>query len=56
MVQGDLAPGIHRVRVAHATPNRLYCQPMAQGVGAEDAEARPGGKARELRVISPPLF
>ena len=25
LVNGDLAPGIHRVRVAHATPNRLYC-------------------------------
>jgi len=25
MVKDDLAPGIHLVRVAHATPNRLYC-------------------------------
>jgi tRNA-2-methylthio-N6-dimethylallyladenosine synthase len=25
MIQGDLQPGIHRVVVAHATPNRLYC-------------------------------
>jgi len=25
MVRGDLEPGIHRVQVAHATPNRLYC-------------------------------
>jgi tRNA-2-methylthio-N6-dimethylallyladenosine synthase len=25
IVQGTLAPGIYRVRVAHATPNRLYC-------------------------------
>ncbi|HEX8184598.1 MAG TPA: tRNA (N6-isopentenyl adenosine(37)-C2)-methylthiotransferase MiaB, partial [Blastocatellia bacterium] len=25
MAKGDLAPGIHCVRVAHATPNRLYC-------------------------------
>jgi tRNA-2-methylthio-N6-dimethylallyladenosine synthase len=25
MVKGDLAPGIHQARVAHATPNRLYC-------------------------------
>jgi tRNA-2-methylthio-N6-dimethylallyladenosine synthase len=25
MVRGDLEPGIHRVTVAHATPNRLYC-------------------------------
>jgi len=25
MVKGNLAPGIHQVHVAHATPNRLYC-------------------------------
>jgi tRNA-2-methylthio-N6-dimethylallyladenosine synthase len=25
LINGELAPGIHRVRVAHATPNRLYC-------------------------------
>lgn len=25
VVQGDFAPGIHTVYVAHATPNRLYC-------------------------------
>ncbi len=35
MVQGKLGPGIHRVRVAHATPNRLYCLPA---VGNQIAE------------------
>jgi len=25
LIKGDLAPGIHQVFVAHATPNRLYC-------------------------------
>jgi tRNA-2-methylthio-N6-dimethylallyladenosine synthase len=25
LVNGDLPPGTHRVSVAHATPNRLYC-------------------------------
>ena len=25
LVKGSLPPGIHRVHVAHATPNRLYC-------------------------------
>jgi tRNA-2-methylthio-N6-dimethylallyladenosine synthase len=35
MVQGALGPGIHRVRVAHATPNRLYCLPA---VGNQIAE------------------
>lgn len=25
IIEGDLAPGIHRAKVLHATPNRLYC-------------------------------
>jgi tRNA-2-methylthio-N6-dimethylallyladenosine synthase len=25
LIKGELAPGIHQVFVAHATPNRLYC-------------------------------
>ncbi|HEY3138344.1 MAG TPA: tRNA (N6-isopentenyl adenosine(37)-C2)-methylthiotransferase MiaB [Blastocatellia bacterium] len=25
LIRGDLAPGIHQVYVAHATPNRFYC-------------------------------
>lgn len=29
IVEGDLAPGIHRAVVAHATPNRLYCKSEA---------------------------
>jgi tRNA-2-methylthio-N6-dimethylallyladenosine synthase len=36
MVRGELSPGIHRVRVAHATPNRLYC-------AMDDAAFAPGG-------------
>ncbi len=36
VVQGTLAPGIHRVRVAHATPNRLYC---SSEVGGQVLEA-----------------
>jgi len=31
MVQGDLEPGIHRVWVGHATPNRLYCRTSREG-------------------------
>ncbi|HWP42370.1 MAG TPA: tRNA (N6-isopentenyl adenosine(37)-C2)-methylthiotransferase MiaB [Blastocatellia bacterium] len=31
IIEGDLAPGIHRVVVAHATPNRLYCRTTADG-------------------------
>jgi len=27
LVKGNLAPGLHQVRIAHATPNRLYCTP-----------------------------
>jgi tRNA-2-methylthio-N6-dimethylallyladenosine synthase len=30
IVKGDLAPGIHRVLVAEATPNRLYCKAGAE--------------------------
>jgi tRNA-2-methylthio-N6-dimethylallyladenosine synthase len=49
LIKGDLEPGIHRATVAHATPNRLYCQ--AQGV--ENRE--PVTRKRELKVISLPL-
>lgn len=31
LVTGNLAPGIHQVHVAHATPNRLYCTPEPSG-------------------------
>jgi tRNA-2-methylthio-N6-dimethylallyladenosine synthase len=45
IVQGRLAPGIHRVRVAHATPNRLYCS-------SEIGSQRPGaGKGQALPVL-----
>jgi tRNA-2-methylthio-N6-dimethylallyladenosine synthase len=30
LVKGDLGVGIHRVTVAHATPNRLYCAPAGK--------------------------
>jgi tRNA-2-methylthio-N6-dimethylallyladenosine synthase len=30
LVKGDLEVGIHRVTVAHATPNRLYCAPAGK--------------------------
>ncbi|HXG91895.1 MAG TPA: tRNA (N6-isopentenyl adenosine(37)-C2)-methylthiotransferase MiaB [Blastocatellia bacterium] len=33
IVQGNLALGIHRVKVAHATPNRLYCATDDKAVG-----------------------
>jgi len=35
LVKGNLAPGIHRVHIAHATPNRLYCTPEPPGRDAE---------------------
>jgi tRNA-2-methylthio-N6-dimethylallyladenosine synthase len=28
IMQGDLCPGLYRAEVAHATPNRLYAQPI----------------------------
>ena len=30
LVKGDLEVGIHRVSVAHSTPNRLYCAPAGK--------------------------
>jgi tRNA-2-methylthio-N6-dimethylallyladenosine synthase len=40
LVNGDLAPGIHRVLVAQATPNRLYCamDSTAQNVDLKSAQ------------------
>ena len=35
LVKGNLPPGIHRVHVTHATPNRLYCSNEAPGKIAE---------------------
>ncbi|MFY9572340.1 MAG: hypothetical protein WAV20_13150, partial [Blastocatellia bacterium] len=35
LVKGLLAPGIHQVRIAHATPNRLYCTTGATEQNAE---------------------
>jgi tRNA-2-methylthio-N6-dimethylallyladenosine synthase len=35
IVSGHLTPGIHRVTVAHATPNRLYCDSGFSGERAE---------------------
>jgi tRNA-2-methylthio-N6-dimethylallyladenosine synthase len=37
LIRGELQPGIHRVIVAHATPNRLYCATEA-GASAPVAE------------------
>ena len=42
LIKGDLAPGIHRVHVAHATPNRLYCS------------TGPAAEATDLRRMLPP--
>jgi tRNA-2-methylthio-N6-dimethylallyladenosine synthase len=35
LVKGNLCPGIHRVHVAHATPNRLYCTTEPTGLASE---------------------
>jgi tRNA-2-methylthio-N6-dimethylallyladenosine synthase len=37
IIEGDLSEGIHRARVVHATPNRLYCAIRASGLGASAA-------------------
>ncbi|HKP12198.1 MAG TPA: radical SAM protein, partial [Blastocatellia bacterium] len=49
IIKGNLAPGIHRARVVHATPNRLYCE--AQGGESQG----PVVARRELKVISLPV-
>ena len=41
LVKGHLAPGIHQVYVAHATPNRLYCTTEPPGKIAELNRAQP---------------
>jgi tRNA-2-methylthio-N6-dimethylallyladenosine synthase len=40
LVKGNLAPGIHRVHVAQATPNRLYCttEPSAKNPGPKHSQ------------------
>src|SRR5581483_6860534 len=48
MIEGHLTPGIHRAKVVHATPNRLYCEAL----GSERRE--PATARRELKVISLP--
>lgn len=35
LVKGNLTPGIHRVYVSHATPNRLYCTTEPTGLAKE---------------------
>jgi tRNA-2-methylthio-N6-dimethylallyladenosine synthase len=35
LVKADLAPGIHQVHIAHATPNRLYCTTEPPGLNTE---------------------
>jgi tRNA-2-methylthio-N6-dimethylallyladenosine synthase len=42
LVKGNLAPGIHRVYVAHATPNRLYCTTEPTGFSAGLGSQLPG--------------
>lgn len=49
IIEGTLAPGIHQVKVVHATPNRLYCKPL----DAIDASLPVALKNRSLRVLQP---
>jgi len=39
IVPGRLAPGIHRVTVTHATPNRLYCATEVSGQMSDVSQA-----------------
>jgi tRNA-2-methylthio-N6-dimethylallyladenosine synthase len=49
IIEGALVPGIHQVKVVHATPNRLYCKPL----DAIDASPSAVLKNRSLRVLQP---
>ena len=49
IIKGNLAPGLHRARVVHATPNRLYC------AAPETESYEPALARRELKIISLPL-
>jgi tRNA-2-methylthio-N6-dimethylallyladenosine synthase len=48
MVRGELSPGIHRVSVVHATPNRLYC-------GSSREQFEPGAMTGELYQLTSSL-
>ena len=48
VVNGDLAPGIHDVYVAHATPNRLYCAIRATAQSSELKRAQLSSTACEM--------
>lgn len=48
LVKGNLAPGIHNVYVAYATPNRLYCSTEPPGFGAELRRSQLPGTAYDL--------
>jgi tRNA-2-methylthio-N6-dimethylallyladenosine synthase len=41
LVKGHVAPGIHRVRVAHATPNRLYCATALRAIDLDMRREQP---------------
>ncbi len=49
IVKGALRPGLHRVRVAHATPNRLYCASNDSAMALP-----PEANRRKLEVLSIP--
>ncbi|HKG20556.1 MAG TPA: TRAM domain-containing protein, partial [Blastocatellia bacterium] len=52
VMKGDLAPGIHKVRVIHATPNRLYCESESARRAPEQARASFAEGPRRLKVLT----
>ena len=52
VVRGDLAPGLHTIRIAHATPNRLYCESTASGTASESSPPSFAGRSRRLNILS----
>ncbi|HVF92245.1 MAG TPA: tRNA (N6-isopentenyl adenosine(37)-C2)-methylthiotransferase MiaB [Blastocatellia bacterium] len=52
VVKGELAPGIHKVKVVHATPNRLYCESDSAARAPEPASASLAKRPRRLNVLT----
>jgi len=52
LVNADLAPGIHRLRVAQATPNRLYCATDSMAQSNDLGSAQLPSSIHQLRIAS----
>lgn len=53
LVNADLAPGIHQLRVAQATPNRLYCVTNSMAQNKDLMSAQLPSAIHQLSIASP---